>query len=85
MSFDELMKIPVRKFIYKSDESNTVHIGTSAQELQKICPELVNVDEEGILGVEYEKISLLVLSALKDMHNEVERLREIIRQHGIVI
>lgn len=70
---EQLVKIPVKYYSLKNDNDN-IYVGTSAQEVQKICPELVNTNPDGYLSVDYSKLSLLCLSAIKDLNRRVEEL-----------
>lgn len=75
IDFDKLKQIPKKLFTWKKDKTNKSNIGTSAQELQKIYPELVSEDEEGILNVAYDKLSIIALAAIdklyKDFNNKI--------------
>ena len=70
---EQLVKIPVKYYSLKNDNDN-IYVGTSAQEVQKICPELVNTNPDGYLSVDYSKLSLLCLSEIKDLNRRVEEL-----------
>ena len=58
-----------------SDETKTVHVGCMAQDLQKICPELVDTDEKGYLSIKESKIVYLLLDEVKKLKAEVEELK----------
>ena len=61
--------------------SNKLQIGVSAQEVQKVLPEVVkstqpiNTDEE-ILVVSYEKLVPLLIEAIKQLSDKVDSLEE---------
>ena len=52
-----------------------MHIGTSAQELQKLYPELVKEDEHGLLNVAYDKLSIVALAAIDQLHQQINELK----------
>ena len=52
VDFDKLKQIPKVNFTWKNDESKQNNIGTIAQDLNKVYPELVN-GEEGNMTVDY--------------------------------
>ena len=73
--FEALKTIPKKTFTWKDREENGVDIGTSAQKLQKVYPELVTIDPDGRLGVAYDKLSIVSLAyvdKLYDMYKELE-------------
>jgi hypothetical protein len=47
-----------------------------AQDLQQICPELVEEDEEGYLTIKENKIVYLLLDRMKKMQKEIDELKE---------
>ena len=75
VDFEKLKQLPKQYFVWKSDEEEKLQIGTSAQEVQKVYPELVTEDEDGELSVNYAKLSVVALQAvdvLNDKRNELE-------------
>lgn len=77
-SFDisKIINIPIKHFEYRNDENKTKHIGTSAQSLEKILPELVNTNEEGFKSVEYSKLSLVAIDCIKQLQNKINELEK---------
>ena len=73
---DVLSKLPKKYFSWKDDESGSRHIGTSAQEVQKLYPELVSTDEDGCLHLSYDKLSIVALAAIDKLREENKLLRE---------
>lgn len=77
VDLDKLSKLSKKYFTWKDDESNTQHIGVSAQEVQAIYPELVEViDEEGHLSVSYDKLSVVALKGIDVLNDKVKSLEE---------
>lgn len=73
-------KIPTKYFTWKKDELDEkldpeLHIGTSAQEIQKLYPDLVTADENGILSVDYARLSIIALAAIKELKAELNELK----------
>lgn len=76
IDFDQLKSIPKKYFTWKDDAEHKLHVGTSAQDVQKVYPELVNEDEQGILHVNYSKLSILALAAIDSLHDNIKDLKE---------
>lgn len=73
--FNKLALIPKKYFTWKSGDECKLQIGTSAQAVREIYPELVSEDENGILSVAYDKLSIVALSAIDKLHAEVKALK----------
>ena len=82
ISLDVLSKIPIKKFVYIKDASMKVRIGTSAQSMQNICPELVENQSE-YLGVNYKQMTLLSLLFAKKLHDEINNMEVGILRYDI--
>ena len=81
VDLDKLFSLPKKFFKWKSNPNVEFEIGTSAQELQKIYPQLVNTDGNGYLTVAYDKLSIIALRAidkLYEMNKNLERRIQIL-------
>ena len=76
VNFSYLRNIPKKYYSWKDDATYTRHIGTSAQEVQKYYPELVNGDENSYLTMNYDKLSVVALKAIDVLHEEVTELKK---------
>ena len=76
VDFNELSEIPKVYYSWKSDEEKRQMIGTSAQKLREIYPELVSENEDGKMAVSYEKLSIIALAAIDKLHKENEELKD---------
>jgi hypothetical protein len=56
------------------DEKNERHTGVIAQELQKVLPEAVREDKDGMLTVAYGNTVGLLIEAIKELNAKVETL-----------
>ena len=82
VDFDELKKVPKKYFRWKEgDDTGKVSIGTSAQKLMEVYPEVVSYDEsDDSYGVSYEKLSVIALAAIDKLHEENEGLKSEIEE-----
>ncbi|OOY11781.1 hypothetical protein BMG00_11890 [Thioclava marina] len=78
------LKEPLRKltslngfsFQMRGDEKHTTEYGVSAQDVQKVFPELVHqIDEDGSLGVSYDGLIAPMIEAIKEQQAQIEVLR----------
>ena len=76
VDFEKLLSIPKVYYTWKNDESKNNMIGTSAQKLREIYPELVSENEDGKMAVSYEKLSIIALAAVDKLHKENEELKD---------
>lgn len=71
---NSILNLPVVEFDFK--DSNIHQIGCIAQDLQKICPELVTTNADGYLSISENKLSYLLLLELKKLNNRVTELEQ---------
>ena len=74
VNLDKLSSLRKSHFTYNDDESKKQHIGVSAQEVQKLYPEVVNEDEDGYLSVDYAKLSVIALKAVDELYARLLKL-----------
>ena len=70
------MASPIR-YTLKGDEDGQVQLGVVAQEIQKIIPEVVStqmIEGEERLMVDYSRLSVIALYAVKGVRNEMNEL-----------
>ena len=78
IDFDALKTIPKKYFYWKDIENrgSAKELGTSAQKLMKVYPEIVTTDNNGNLGVSYERLSIIALAAIDKLYEENKQLKE---------
>lgn len=59
---------------------NTQGYGLVAQEVEQVLPELVSEDEQGYKLVDYSKLPLLLLQAVKEQQAQIAQQRELIER-----
>ena len=81
VNLEKLKSIPKKYFSWKKDNDSKLHIGTSAQAIREIYPELVSESDDGMLSVDYAKLSIVALKAvdkLYEMNKNLERRIQIL-------
>lgn len=76
VDLDKIAQLPKKYFTWKDANNENLQIGTSAQAVQEIYPELVSEDENGTLSVAYDKLSVVALAAIDEIHAEIKTLRK---------
>lgn len=76
VDFEKLAKLPKKYFTWKEGD-DALNIGTSAQEVQKIYPEIVAEREDGKLTVDYAKLSIIALKAVDILNERLEKVESI--------
>ena len=82
VDFEKLSKLPKKYFTWKDGDDN-IHIGTSAQEVQNLYPELVSKNKDGKLTVDYAKLSIIALKAVDKLNERLEKVEQIIAKLNI--
>ena len=76
INLDNFNKLNPVSFTFKDDEKNKKHYGFIAQELETVYPELVTDTEIGFKAVNYIEIIPILLSQMKNMQMEIDKLKE---------
>lgn len=84
--FDDLTGIwytPVDEDKKVKSEQNR-RAGVSAQDVQKILPEAIAADENGMLYVDYDTFTVLLIQAFKEQKEEIQILRKALENNGLL-
>jgi hypothetical protein len=81
---NDILKITPKKYNFINDENKKEHYGIIAQELEEVFPKLVTntviEDSENnatqIKSVNYLELIPIMISKMKDMQNEIDKLNE---------
>ena len=68
-----ILDLPIYKFDFINGAKN--QIGCLAQDLQQVCPEIVNEDENGYLSIQENKIIYLLIDEVKKLKQEINELK----------
>ena len=61
---------------------DTKQIGVIAQDVEKVFPELVITDENGIKSVDYTSLIPVLIQAIKEQQKQIDELKEILKSSG---
>lgn len=70
---ENLMDLRPVSFDWK--DSGEHDLGLIAEEVQEIYPELVHEDSDGVRGINYTKLTSVLIEAVKDMKRELDSLK----------
>ena len=72
---EKAKEVPTRYFYWKAFCDGPRNVGTSAQKVREVLPEVVNEDQSGKLSVDYAKLSVLAIAAIKELSDKVDELQ----------
>lgn len=73
----ELIKsIPKVFYHWKDDEQKRIQMGTYAQDVEKVYPEVVSRDDNGNLAVSYDRLSVIALAGIDELYKMIQDLKE---------
>lgn len=71
-----VMNMNVIKYNYKNHSEKGNHYGLSAQELQKLYPELVVKGQDGYLGIKYTEMVPVLIRTIQELKQEIDHVRK---------
>ena len=69
-------------YTLKDNESQNPQIGVIAQEVEEFFPEIVYTDVDGFKSIDYSRLTVVLLRALKDLISRVSSLESLHEQIG---
>lgn len=76
VNLDDLVELRKFKYTWKNIDDDRVYVGMSAQEVQKLYPDIVETGEDGYLSMSYERLSVIALAAIDKLHEENKQLKD---------
>lgn len=73
IDIDKILELSLIYYTFNNDPSKKEEIGVIAQEIKEICPQIVSEDENGMLSVDYSKLSILALYCIKDLYGKLKK------------
>ena len=80
IGLDDISKIPVVSYDMKDDEEHKETIGTVAQDVQELVPEIVTEDDKGYLALDYSRLGLISLKGVQLLIKEIQELKQEIKE-----
>ena len=75
---DKIDKIGGYEFDWNNNQATYEghDIGVVAQEIESVFPELVQTRDNGYKAVKYEKLTAVLLQAIKELKSEIKELKK---------
>ncbi len=68
---EKLLSLNGYYYYWKDGKDKSRQVGLSAQEVERVLPEVVSTDGEGYKSIDYGKLSALLIEAMKDQQNSM--------------
>lgn len=74
--YDLIDKCQTIIYTLKEDPNNKKQLGLIAQEVNEIFPELITTDKDGMMTLDYSRITVICLRVLKELIIRIKKLEE---------
>ncbi len=74
LGLEALKKLDFYNYTFKDDKTKRPQVGVIAQDLQKVFPDAVKLDEDGYLSIRWDEMFYAVINAVKELDNKIETL-----------
>lgn len=73
---EQIKKINVFNYTYKTDEEQLPHVGVIAQDLKRIFPSAVSKDENGYYKIRWDEMLYAVINSIKTLNAKIEAISD---------
>lgn len=74
--YDLIDKCQTIIYTLKDDQENKEQIGMIAQEIQEFFPELISEDKNGMLSLDYSRLTVIIFKVLKDLIERINKIEQ---------
>lgn len=71
---NEIKRLNIYNYTYKSDDTKAPHVGVIAQDLKRVFPTAVSKDENGYYQIRWDEMFYAAINAVKTLNSKVESL-----------
>ena len=68
----------------KAHQTSEHRVGISAEQVKRVLPEAVTSDEDGLLYLDYESLTVFLIEAVKEQRQEIIELRKTLEENGLM-
>lgn len=68
----------------KGHQASERRVGISAEQVKQVLPEAVTSDEDGLLYLDYESLTVFLIEAVKEQRQEIIELRKTLEENGLM-
>ena len=77
-SAEQLASLPLVKYTWKDKENDSIHLGSIAQDVERIIPEIVNIDNKGYKSLDYVTLGAIgVISLAREIVELKKEIKEL--------
>ena len=74
--YDLIDKCQTIIYTLKDDPENKEQLGMIAQEIQEFFPEIISEDKDGMLSLDYSRLTVIIFKVLKDLIKRINKIEQ---------
>jgi hypothetical protein len=83
-ALSDVIKLQGVRFSFINDPDKSKQIGFIAQDVEKIFPELVVSDKEGLKSIAYGQVNAVLVEAIKEQQEQIQSLQEKLKEVDVL-